>query len=145
VSFAVDVNVLVYASNVSSTAHAKAKALLDRHAQGRDLLYLPWPVAMGYLRITTSPAILPHPLTAAEAEHNLDLLLARPNVRVLAEGEGFWDVYRDVTRAAPVRGAHVTDAHIAALLRQHGVRVLYTNDPDFRRYPFLDVKNPFAG
>ncbi len=32
----------------------------------------------------------------------------------------------------------------AALLRQHGVRRLYTNDSDFRKFDFLEVRNPFA-
>jgi hypothetical protein len=31
----------------------------------------------------------------------------------------------------------------ATLLFQHGVRVLYTNDAGFRRFDFLDVRNPF--
>jgi len=39
----------------------------------------------------------------------------------------------------------VPDAHLAALLKQHGVRVLYTRDADFRKFPFLDVRDPFAG
>jgi predicted nucleic acid-binding protein len=38
----------------------------------------------------------------------------------------------------------VPDAHLAALLRQHGIRTLYTNDTDFRRFAFLDVRDPFA-
>lgn len=143
-SFAVDVNVLVYASNTSSTGHARAKALLDGHGRGREILYLPWIVAIGYLRVSTSPSLFPSPLTPAEAERNLDVLIRRPTVRLLSEGEGFWDVYREVTAAAPVRGAHVTDAHIASLLKQHGVRVLYTNDADFRRYAFLEVRDPLA-
>jgi predicted nucleic acid-binding protein len=43
-----------------------------------------------------------------------------------------------------VRGNLVPDAHLAALLRQHGVRRLYTNDADFRKFAFLDVRNPFS-
>ena len=42
-----------------------------------------------------------------------------------------------------MRGNLVPDAHLAALLRQHGIRTLYTNDSDFRRFSFLDVRNPF--
>jgi predicted nucleic acid-binding protein len=43
----------------------------------------------------------------------------------------------------PVRGNLVPDAHLAALLRQHGVTTLYTNDVDFRKFTFLTVVNPF--
>jgi hypothetical protein len=43
-----------------------------------------------------------------------------------------------------VRGNLVPDAHLAALLKQHGIRRLYTNDADFRKFPFLDVRSPFG-
>jgi predicted nucleic acid-binding protein len=43
-----------------------------------------------------------------------------------------------------VRGNLVPDAHLAALLKQHGVRKLHTRDGDFRKFPFLDVRDPFA-
>jgi hypothetical protein len=37
----------------------------------------------------------------------------------------------------------VPDAHLAALLRQHGENILYTDDRDFRKFGFLKVRNPF--
>jgi predicted nucleic acid-binding protein len=65
-------------------------------------------------------------------------------VRALSEGEGFLEIYREVTAQFPVRGNLVPDAHLAALLRQHGVRRLYTVDRDFRKFDFLEVADPFA-
>jgi len=35
------------------------------------------------------------------------------------------------------------DAHVAALLAEHGVRELWTTDRDFARFPGLLVRNPF--
>jgi len=58
--------------------------------------------------------------------------------------EDFLQVYREVTGAFPVRGNLVPDAHLAALLRQHGVQRLYTADADFRKFTFLEVRDPFA-
>ena len=49
-----------------------------------------------------------------------------------------------VTAGAPTRGNLVPDAHLAALLRHHGVRTLYTHDRDFRKVPFLVVRDPLA-
>ena len=43
-----------------------------------------------------------------------------------------------------MRGNLVPDAHLAALLREHGVRTLYTHHRDFRRFDFRDVRDPFA-
>ncbi len=65
-------------------------------------------------------------------------------MRCLAEEEGFWDVYRGITGRIPVRGNLVPDAHLAALLRQHGIKTLYTHDRDFRKFDFLDVRDPVA-
>ncbi len=49
-----------------------------------------------------------------------------------------------MTRSTPVRGNLVPDAHLAALLRQHGVSTLYTLDRDSYKFAFLDVRDPFA-
>lgn len=99
---------------------------------------------MSYLRIATHPSIFGAPLTPAEAMLNVERLARLPHVRWLSEEPGFLDVYRDVTKQFPVRGNLVPDAHLAALLRQHGVRTLYTRDADFHKFDFLDVRDPFA-
>lgn len=101
-----------------------------------------WPTLMAYLRLVTNPAIVAAPLSTAEALENCRALMALPHVRMLSELEGFWDVYVETTRGISVRGNLVPDAHVAALLKQHGVRRLYTNDADFRRFAFLEVVNP---
>jgi predicted nucleic acid-binding protein len=63
---------------------------------------------------------------------------------VLSEDEGFWTAYRTVAAEVPVRGNLVPDAHLAALLRQHGIVTLHTHDRDFRKFSFLMVKDPVA-
>jgi len=98
---------------------------------------------MSYLRIATHPAIFRQPLSHAEASRNIGALLRLRHVRMLAEDEGFWDVYQDVARDMPVRGNLVPDVHLAALLRQHGVGTIYTRDRDFLKFRFLDVRDPF--
>ena len=34
--------------------------------------------------------------------------------------------------------------YVAAILFQHGVRTLYSNDRDFRKFESLDVRDPFS-
>lgn len=143
-SFAVDANLLVYASVASSPFHEAARAFLDRCRADTEIFCLAWPTVMGYLRLVTNPVVMTRPLSADDAMNNIDALLALPQVRLLSEGENFWSAYRDATRGLSVRGNLVPDAHLAAILRHHGVKTLYTNDGDFRRFKFLDVKNPFA-
>ena len=143
-SFSCDVNVLLYASDSSSPVHERARAFLKQAASGGDLFCLGWPTVMSYLRIATHPGIFSAPLTPGEALGNVDGLVALPHVRLLGEESGFLEVYREVTGSLPVRGNLVPEAHLVALLRQHGVRTLYTRDSDFRKFPFLEVRDPFA-
>lgn len=142
-SITVDANVLVYASNTADPAHPTARALVERLAAGPELVYLFWPTLMGYLRIATHPAILPRPFTPVEATTNVAQLLARPHVRSPAEEAGFWELYR-ATAGDRARGNDVPDAHLAALMRQHGVRVIYSRDRSFRRFDFIEARDPFA-
>jgi hypothetical protein len=144
VSFSCDVNVLLYASDSSSPVHERARVFLTKAASGEDLLCLGWLTVMSYLRISTHSGIFAAPLSPAEALRNVEALSTRSHVRLLAEEDGFLDIYREVTGSFPVRGNLVPDAHLASLLKQHGVRKLYTRDGDFKKFSFLEVADPFA-
>lgn len=141
-SAAIDTNVLLYATNSSSESFEVAHALMQRLARGPELLYVFWPVAMGFLRLSTNPAITDAPLSPAEALASLSDLVERTHVRTPGESPGFLGFYRETTSAG-TRGKDVTDAHIAALMRQHGVNTIYTRDRDFRRFDGIRVEDPF--
>jgi toxin-antitoxin system PIN domain toxin len=142
-SATVDTNILLYAANSDDASHEVARDLLERLAGGTDLLYLFWPTIMGFLRISTHPAIFSSPQSPEQAAGAIAGLLQRPNVRAPSEREGFWDIYGS-TADSQTRGNHVPDAHLAALMRQHGVRIIYTRDRDLHRYDAIDVRNPFT-
>lgn len=141
-SATVDTNLLVYAANVDEDVHDTARDLLASLARGPDLLYLFWPTIMGFLRIATNPALFANPVTPKRAMAAIADLLERPHIRAPGEGDGFWRVYQ-ASAGEDTRGNDVPDAHLAALMRQHGVTVIYTRDRDFRRYEGLDVRDPF--
>jgi uncharacterized protein len=134
----------MYASDSASPVHLTARRFLETAAAGDDLFCLGWTTVMSYLRMATHPRIFGAPLTPAEALANIDGLTGLPHVRLLGEEDGFLDVYREVTAEFPVRGNLVPDAHLAAILKQHGVRTLFTRDSDFRKFAFLDLRDPFA-
>ena len=143
-SFGIDVNILLYASDESCDQHVPASAFLQRCAAGPEVICLAWLTVMSYLRMATHPAIFGRPLSPAEASQNIQALLALPHCRVVGEEEGFWEVYQSVTKDVPARGNLVPDAHLAAVLAQHGVKTLHTHDKDFRKFTFLDVRDPLA-
>lgn len=143
-SYSLDANILLYASDENSPYQKRALNFLTRCSEDPDLLYLTWGTLMAYQRIATHPGIFQNPLAPNEAWHNVEYLLDLPRVRVVTENEDFPRDYREVTAAFPVRGNLVPDAHLASILRQQGVKRLYTTDTDFRKFDFLEVINPFS-
>ena len=143
-SFGIDVNILLYASDGSSPLHEKASDFLEECARGREVFCLAWVTIMSYLRMATHPAIFEHPLTHNEAVTNIEALLNLPHCRIIGEDEGFWETYRSVTADVPTRGNLVPDAHLASILTDHGIRTVCTRDRDFRKFTFLDVRDPFS-
>jgi len=144
VSYSVDVNILLYASDQTSPRHAAAIKFIESRALDPELCCIAWTTLMSYLRISTHPSIFAHPLSPPEALANIEELMSWPRVRVLSEEDGFLKVYREVSRHFAVRGNLIPDAHLAAILQQHDVRTLYTTDMDFRKFKFLNVKDPLA-
>jgi toxin-antitoxin system PIN domain toxin len=143
-SFGVDVNILLYASDTESPQHAKARAFLASCATGPEMFCVAWLTLMSYLRMATHPAIFRHPLSHAHAMRNVEALITVPMCRVLSEEDGFWDIYRGLTDEVPTRGNLVPDAHLAAVLLQHGVVRVYTHDRDFRKFSALRVVDPLS-
>jgi len=140
----VDTNILVYATHTGSPFHARARALVDHLVAGPGLAYVFWPAVVGYLRIVTHPSILGAPLSGDEAMANIDGLLAPPHIRGAGEGSNFWPTFRSVAEDVRPRGNLVSDVHLAALMREHGVRTIWSHDRDFRKFGGIRVRDPFT-
>ena len=143
-SYSFDANILLYASNESSEFHARAKVFLNDRQGDSDILCLTWPVLMAFQRIATHPSIFSNPMSAETAWGNVQQLLKLPRARVIQETASFALDYAEVSKSAGIYGNLVPDAHIATILRQHGVRRFYTADTNFKKFGFLEVVNPLA-
>ena len=144
-SYSIDVNILLYSSDTSSKFHERALEFMKSCAKSSEPLFLGYLTLLSYLRMATHPRIFTDPLTPGDALKNVERLSGLPQVRLISERDGFLDLYEETTREHTVRANLVPDAHLATLLRQHGVSTLYTNnEDDFARFGFLDVRNPLA-
>lgn len=141
-SAAVDVNVLLYASNDAHPLQGRAQELLQGLLDDGNL-FLPWPVLFAFLRISTNARLFDSPLSQAEAMTMVERLLEQPSSLTLSETPDFWRSYGIAVSGVRVAGNLVSDAQLAAILLANGVQKLYTNDADFLRFEFLDVRNPF--
>jgi predicted nucleic acid-binding protein len=85
------------------------------------------------IQLSTRVGVFRNPLPPATAIDAVERLIERRHIRVLGE----------VTGAVKARGNLISDVHIAALMRQHGVREIWTHDRDFRRFDGIVVRDPF--
>jgi uncharacterized protein len=144
-SFAIDANLLLYASDEDSPLHSRAIGIVDEIALGPEIAYLFWPVTMAYLRIATHPAVFARPLSHAVARANIETLLALPHVQAVGEDDTFWHRFVEVTDDVAPAGNLVPDAHLVALMLANGVRTIWTRDRDYRKFGGIRVRDPFAG
>ncbi len=143
-SLTVDANILLYASDRGSPYHERARDEIESCSNGPEPLYLFWPVAMAYLRVSTHPSVFANPLRFADAAGNIERLLERQYVRAPGEDQGFWRTFSIAATEASARGNLVPDAHIVALMRQYGVGTIVTRDRDFRRFDGVRVRDPYV-
>lgn len=142
-SATLDVNILVYAADETSSRHGRARDLLEHVAASSSITYLFWPVLLGYMRIITHAAIVEAPLSPEAALADIDDLIRRPQIVVPGEGDRFWEGFKGVARAVQPRGTLVPDAHLVALMHEHGVAEIWSNDRDFRKFDGITPLNPF--
>jgi len=140
---ALDTNILVYARRREAAHHAQAARLLKELAEGEEPWAIPWPCVYEFLRVVTHPRVFDPPTELAAALEDLESLLGSPSLVLLGEGPGHPAHMRQAVRGGEARGNLAHDAHIAALVLEHGVQELWTTDRDFARFPGVRARNPF--
>jgi hypothetical protein len=143
--FVVDTNVLVYAADRDNEHHSVCRGLLDVWRGQITPWHLTWNVIYEFLRVTTHPRVFHTPWSAIDAWSFVSATLASPGVSLLIPTERHASVVSDVVRDVPaLRGNLVHDAQTAILMREHGIRDIYTRDTDFHRFPFLTPIDPLT-
>lgn len=141
--FVVDTNVLVYAANESSPEHARCRKLLEAWRHQELPWYLTWSIVYELLRVLTHPRVFTAPWSVEAAWSFVEAICASPSLEILVETERHAAIAGRTLRELPeLEGNLVHDAHTAILMREHGIRRVYTRDTDFHRFPFLEVVDP---
>ncbi len=140
---AIDTSVLVYARRTESPHHGAARALVAGLAEGTAPWALPWPVVYEFVRVVTHPRVFDPPSPLDAVLRDLESLLASPSLTLLGEGSGHARLMGEQLRGGSASGNLAHDAHIAALVVEHGVSELLTTDRDFARFPGVRARNPF--
>jgi uncharacterized protein len=136
-----DLNLLLYAADASSPRHEPARQWLEETLSGTEEIAFAWVVLLGFVRLTTNPAVFERPLTPDEAMDHLDAWLAQPPARIIAPMDGHPALLRQLLDPLGTAGNLTTDAHLAALAIEHGAELL-SCDADFSRFAGLRWRDP---
>ena len=141
---AVDTNLLVYAHRPEMPFHERAREVLTEAVSNPEPTCVPWPCVHEFLAVVSNPRIFQDPTPIGVALDTVSRLLASLSGGFLAEGQGYLEAFNRIARPALLQGALVHDGRVAALCLFHGVRVLWSADRDFSRFPEVTVVNPLA-
>lgn len=143
--FVVDTNILIYGADKDSPDHARCRELLEQWRSQTTPWYVTWGIVYEFIRVVTHPRVLTFPFSPSQAWSFLDALFASPHFRVLAETDRHRHVAAEVFSEVPnISGNLVFDAHTAILMRENGIKTIYTRDMDFNRFPFIDTVDPIT-
>ena len=143
--FVVDTNVLLYAADRHFPEHRRCRELLERWRRDPLPWYLTWGIVYEFLRVSTHSQVFRSPWTITEAWRFIEALFASPGLSVLVPGSRHTTVAARIIADMPyLRGNLVHDAHTAILMREHGIRRIYTCDGNFHKFPFLEVLDPLV-
>lgn len=137
----VDLNVILYVLNTDSVHHRAALDWWEETLRGDEPIGLTWIVLLGFLRLSTNPAIFPRPLGVEPALDRVGIWLALDQTRLVPETEDHWHVLSSLLNETGAAGNLTTDAHLAAIAISHGA-TLVSFDGDFARFPSLRFESP---
>ena len=96
-----------------------------------------------FVRVVTHPRIFEKPWSCAEAWAFIESLLSAPGINVLVETDLHQAVAAEFLSQYPlIEGNLLFDAHTAILMREHGIKTIYTRDTDFNKYSDVTVVDP---
>ncbi len=138
----IDTNILIYALDVSSSFHDKARAFLVS-ALSNGGIYLTVQNLMELYAIVTNPKRVTSPLTQHEAVNILLYYINSKQVHIITPQQKTAQTIVNLLLKYKIKSSEIHDVHLAAILIDNHIRIIYTADTSvFKRLDLLTV-NPF--
>jgi uncharacterized protein len=134
-----DANVLLYASDSSSSHHSTARGWIERALSGTETVGFALVVLLAFVRIATNPRVMATPMGISDAFDQVEEWLAQPPATAMHPGRRHLGIWRELLEASGAAGNLTSDAHLAALAIEHGA-VLASFDGDFHRFAGLELE-----
>jgi uncharacterized protein len=139
----IDTNILLYAANKDCDEHSAAAGFLVQAATSPEPWFLTEGIVYEFLRASTHPKVFPKPLDWKESMRFLKPFLESANFLILTAAELHWRLLEEtLALLTHPSGNLFFDIRTVALMREHGIREIYTADTDFLQFPQIKVVNP---
>lgn len=139
----IDTNLLLYAANRDAPEHPRTIAFIKEAARSRTRWFLTEGILYEFLRVATHHKVFRRPLRWAEAAEFLQPFLDHPDFSILSAGQNHWRLLPAVLEhVAHPSGNLFFDVRTVVLMREHGIRRIYTADVDFLQFADIEVINP---
>jgi toxin-antitoxin system PIN domain toxin len=141
--FVVDTNILIYAANEDAAEHDICKKRVESWCNQMGSWHVTWGILYEFLRVVTHPRVFDQAWSTHEAWDFIESLLSSPGLIVLSETETHQHVAASFFKEHPfVSGNLLFDAHVAILMKEHGIEQIYTGDSDFHKFSSIKVIDP---
>ncbi|MGH2809359.1 MAG: TA system VapC family ribonuclease toxin, partial [Actinomycetota bacterium] len=104
---------------------------------------MPWQSLGAFLRISTHPRASANPLSPQEAWEKVKVWLGSDTVWIPSPTRRYAGILGSLIERYQLRGNLVSDAQLAALAIEHGLKVI-SADTDFARFTEIEWENPLA-
>lgn len=139
----VDTNIIVYAMDVTSMYHVRAKAFLQRMIHTKKLVVALQNLTELYALLTNKKKI-PHFLTPSETQRILATIINGGDYTVITPTSHTPQQLLTLLKSYSVKGAEVHDMHLAAVMIDHQISTIYTADTKIFKKVGLTAINPLV-
>jgi toxin-antitoxin system PIN domain toxin len=139
----IDANILLYAANQDSEEHTAAAAFLRAAAVSPEQWFLTEGIVYEFLRVSTHAKVFPRPLDWQEALTFLRPFLESSHFIILTADERHWSLLDEILPSLTHPSGNLFfDIRTVVLMREHGIREIYTTDTDFLQFSQIKAINP---
>ncbi len=141
----IDTNLLLYAANKACREHGRAANFLAQAGRSAGKWYLTEGIVYEFFRVSTHPRVFDRPLSPEQALAFMRPFWEAESFAFLSLQEDHWELLeKEILALGHASGNLYFDIRTVVLMREHGIRTVYTADADFLQFKDIDVKNPIT-
>lgn len=143
ITYLVDSNILVYASNKGCPHHKLALEVMNKVVTGKINACLAYQTLYEFYVIITDPKRVEHPISPKEAQMTIELYMKAGNIKKIFPQKSNLENTLSLLKRYQLSRQNIFDVVLIATMLDNGVEGIYTaNETHFKPFDFLEVINP---